>query len=73
MSAVVGCASFQTKQPSVLLDNHPFVLTYAPPFDEREKSPAEAGLFHLLAKDTYLLVVMCTPGPIVELMEMLFR
>lgn len=37
-----------------------------------QKSPAEAGLL-VLAKDTYLLVVTCTPGPIVELMVMLLR
>lgn len=32
----------------------------------------ERGFYHLLAKD-YLLVETCTPGPIVELMVMLFK
>lgn len=32
----------------------------------------ERGFYHLLAKD-YLLVETCTPGPIVELIEMLFK
>ena len=37
-----------------------------------KKAPHQRGFYHLLAKD-YLLVETCTPGPIVELMVMLFK